>query len=174
LYVDTNAKIGQEVVTVEQPKETIVAQDVPEEVGKESKEVLEGISSSFQSGLEKTKTSTVKAASSVKKSVKKVASEVKKSVKKAATAVKTQYKKVTKSNKDYANRPNIKSQNEIRKKYVNGRNIAPEGINASFGRYEIREPGFVPPTKYSFKKHMEDHNNGMIRSEGINAQFDRN
>jgi hypothetical protein len=165
LYVDTNAKIGQEVVTVEQPKETIVAKEVP---------VTEKITTSVKTGVKKTKSAVTKAASSVKASAQKAATAVKTQYKKAATAVKKKYQKVTKSNKEYAGRSYIQKQNELRRKYIAGRNIAPEGINASFGRYEIREPGFVPPTKYSFKKHMEDHNNGMIRSEGINAQFDRN
>jgi hypothetical protein len=146
LYVDENAKIGEEVATVEMPKETIVAQDAPlvedlKEVGKETKDFIYDI--------------PVK--------VKKAVNTVKRTIKKAATAVKTKYQKVTKDNKDYANRPAIKTQNELRKKVVG---IAPEGVNADFGRYEMREPGFVPPVKYDFKKRMESRD---ISSSGVNG-----
>jgi hypothetical protein len=135
LYVDENAKVGEQVATVEMPKETITAKDVPDtpvvadkkEVGKETKDFVYDI--------------PVK--------VKKAVNTVKRTVKKAVTAVKTKYNKVTKSNKDYA-----------------GRNIAPEGINADFGRYEMREPGFVPPVKYDFKKRMESRD---IYSSGVNG-----
>lgn len=150
LYIDTNAKIGQEIVTVkEPPKETVVAKEVPET--KPQKKV----SSTFKSGVEKTKKAITKAASSVTKSVKKAASSVKK-----------QYQKVTKSNRDYANRSNIQNQNELRKKYIAERNIAPEGINADFGRYEAREPGFTKPKPYNFKERMESRD---IYSSGVNG-----
>jgi len=146
LYVDENAKVGTEGATVEMPKETVIAKDAPlvedkKEVGKAAKEFVYDI--------------PVK--------VKKAVNSVKKTVKKAATAVKTKYNKVTKSNKDYAKRPNIQTQNALRKKEVG---IVPEGINADFGRYEMREPGFVPPRKYDFKQRMESRD---IYSSGVNG-----
>lgn len=147
LYIDTNAKIGQEVVTVkEPPKETVVAKEVPLK--------------------EKVTTTVTKATDTVKRTTKKVTESVKKSVKKAATAVKTKYQKVAKKNKDYVSRPNVKTQNELRKKYVAERNIAPEGLNADFGRYEAREPGFTKPKVYNFKERMQSRD---IYSSGVNG-----
>jgi len=157
LFIDTNAKIGQEVVTVDQPKETIVAKEVP---------VTEKVTTSITTGVEKTKSAVTKAASSVKKSAQKAATAVKTQYKKAATAVKKKYQQVTKSNKEYANLPGIKSQNELRKRYIANRNIASEGWNADFGRYEAREPGFTKSDTYNFKKRMESRD---IFSSGVNG-----
>lgn len=144
LYIDENAKIGEEIVTVEMPKEEVKAIDVGEETVK----------------------AVISVAEQVRKTTNKVYTKAKTAVKKVATAVKNKYKKVTKSNKEYAKRSDIASQNRIRKEYINGRNIAPEGINADFGRFEARRPGFTPPIQYDWKKRQES---GGIYSSGVNG-----
>jgi len=92
--------------------------------------------------------------------------------------VKKSYK-VHKANKDdwklpntkYAKLPRIKEQNRLRRK-ASQRDIVADGVDADFGRYEPRPKGYSRKRfKYSWKKHMQDHANGMIRSGGINAQF---
>jgi hypothetical protein len=168
LYVDENAKVGKEVATVEMPKETVKVEDAPlvedkNEVGAETRKAIQGIPEAISGAISGAGKATSNAGSGVKKGATKVVESVKKTVKKAVTAVKTKYNKVTKSNKDYANRPAIKTQNELRKKAVG---IAPEGVNADFGRYEMREPGFVPPKSYNFKERMESRD---IFSSGVNG-----
>jgi len=176
LYVDTN-KVP-EVKAVEMPKETVTATDAPlvedkNEVGAETRKAIQGIPgaigsaiSGIGSAVSGAGKATSSAGSSVTKGVSNTVESVKKTVKKAVTAVKTKYNKVTKSNKDYANRPDIKKQNELRRKQSDNRDIVSEGLNADFGRYEAREPGFVPPKKYNFKERMESRD---IFSSGVNG-----
>jgi hypothetical protein len=137
LYVDNNAKVGEEIATVEMPKEEIKTV----EVGTEAK-------------------NAVIATENV---AKRVYTKAKKTVQKAATAVKTKYKKITKNNKEYAKRPNIVEQNRLRSEN-NG--ISSEGINADFGRYEARRPGFTPPKTYNWKQRQESKE---IYSSGVNG-----
>ena len=160
LFVDENAKVGEEIATVEMPKETVVVEDVPlvkdeNEVGIETTNVLKDISTKAKNVIRSTE-----------REVKKVYTKTKKVVQKTATKVKTKYKKVAKSNIEYAKRPDIVKENKIRKQKVADGFIVSEGVNAAFGRYEARRPGFTPPKPYNWKARQES---GGIYSSGVNG-----
>lgn len=151
LYIDENAKVGEEVATVEMPKEEVKVQDVGTETAK---------------AVEATEKAIVKTTKQVTETVKKVYTKTKKAVQKAVTAVKTKYNKVTKNNIEYAKRPNIVNENRLRRREAENGFIVSEGVNANFGRYEARRPGFTPPKPYNWKERQES---GGIYSSGVNG-----